>query len=143
MDVSSILKNKGNDVTCVAPDAHVLDVVRTLAHRRIGAALVRDGDDRIVGIVSERDVIRCIAKDGPQCLDAPVSRIMTRDVVSCRRSDTVDQVMRTMTSGRFRHMPVKDGDELVGVVSIGDVVKHHIAEVEMEANSLRSYIVSS
>lgn len=142
MDVSSILNLKGSEVTWVRPDAPVLEVIRTLANHKIGAAVVSyDGND-VVGIISERDVIRCIAKRGSACLEEPISQIMTRDVISCRRSDTVDQVMSTMTSGRFRHMPVKEGDRLVGLVSIGDVVKSYIAEVEMEANSLRTYIVS-
>jgi CBS domain-containing protein len=97
----------------------------------------------VAGIVSERDIIRMLGSDGPQCLNRPVSESMTRAVVSCQESDTLDEIMSMMTARRFRHLPVVEDGALVGIISIGDVVKHHIAEVEMEATAMREYITHS
>lgn len=143
MNVSTILNEKGNAVTTVSRETTVEAVARTLAEQRIGAAVVTGDTGRLVGIVSERDIIRAVAERGAVCLLEPVSRIMTESVVTCAPADTVDQVMETMTAGRFRHLPVIVDGELAGIISIGDVVKNHIAEVEMEASALRTYIVSS
>lgn len=141
MNVSAILKGKGPNVQTARPDARLQDIARTLAQRRIGAIVVIGERGRIDGIISERDIIRVIAERGPDCLGEPVSLTMTRTVETCEVGDTLDELMAKMTSGRFRHLPVLDHGRLVGIVSIGDVVKHHIAEVEFEATALKSYIV--
>ena len=143
MNVQTILNEKGTAVTKVARDATIEIIAQTLAEYRIGAVVVTGETGRLVGIVSERDIIRAISDRGAACLAEPVSRIMTEDVVTCSPSDTVDQLMEYMTAGRFRHLPVVVDGEVKGIISIGDVVKNHIAEVEMEASALRTYIVSS
>jgi CBS domain-containing protein len=142
MNVATILKHKGRDVATVASTATLHDVARLLAEKRIGAVVIVDGRDGVAGILSERDLVRVIAGRGAQCLAEPASSIMTRDVVTCSPEEPLDSLMSTMTTGRFRHMPVIEGGRLVGIVSIGDAVKHHIAEVELEANSLKSYVLA-
>lgn len=140
MNVAAILKGKGREVTTARPEDTLQDIAHELAARKIGAIVVTDADDRVAGIISERDVVRAIARSGAHCLADPVQRHMTREVITCRENDTLDEIMSTMTTGRFRHVPVVEGGRLDGIVSIGDVVKHHIAEVEMEASALRGYI---
>ena len=98
---------------------------------------------KLGGIISERDIIRALAKNGHSCLKRPVSEVMTRNVVTCQETDTLDELMAMMTERRFRHLPVVTDDALVGIISIGDVVKHHVAEVEMEATAMREYITHS
>lgn len=147
MNVAAILKAKGGDVETVRVSTPLLDVVRLLAGKRIGAVVVTEPGDgrashRVVGIVSERDVVRALAEHGAAAGDMTVSEIMSRMVVTCVRADTLDRLMSQMTVRRFRHLPVVEDGELVGIVSIGDVVKHHIAAVEMEASALRDYIAS-
>jgi len=142
MNVAALLKVKGRAVATVRPDATVQDVAQKLAAKRIGAMVVVGPGGGLVGIVSERDVIRVIATSGSAALAMPVEEIMTRDVVTCQEGDTIDSLMAKMTAGRFRHVPVVEDGALVGLVSIGDVVKHHIAEVELEASALKSYLVS-
>lgn len=142
MNVATILKAKGADVATVTADATLHDVAQLLAEKRIGAVVVVDGPGRVSGILSERDLVRAIAQRGPACLTEPASRTMTKDVVTCAPGDTVDGVMSIMTRGRFRHVPVLDNGRLAGIVSIGDAVKHHIAEVELEANSLKTYVLA-
>lgn len=140
MNVAAILHGKGREVATARPDTTLQDITRDLAARKIGAILITDVDGRLEGIISERDIVRAIARSGAACLSDPVSRHMTREVVTCREHDTLDEIMSTMTAGRFRHVPVIERGKLDGIVSIGDVVKHHIAEVEMEASALRGYI---
>lgn len=142
MNVAAILKAKGRAVVTARPDATLQDIATKLGQKNIGAVVIIGANGHIDGIISERDLIKSIAQRGPACLDEPVSRYMTRSVVMCDESDTLEQLMATMTTGRFRHVPVQEGNALVGIVSIGDVVKHHIAEVEMEASALRGYIVA-
>ena len=142
MNVAAILSGKGRNVVTVRPDASLQDIAKKLASKRIGAIVVVGVGGHIDGIVSERDIIRAVSERGSGCLDEPVSRIMTRAVQSCDVADTLDELMERMTIGRFRHLPVIEDGNLVGIVSIGDVVKHHIAEVEMEASALRGYIVA-
>lgn len=142
MNVAAILKGKGRAVATTRPDASMQSVIEKLSAKKIGAIVVVGGNGAVAGIISERDMIRAIAEQGPECLSLPVSDFMTRQVVSCGEGDTLDQLMATMTAQRFRHMPVIEDDALVGIVSIGDVVKHHIAEVEMEASALRTYLVA-
>jgi CBS domain-containing protein len=140
MNVIAILKDKGREVETIAADATLIAAVEVLSRRRIGAVVVCDAERRVQGIISERDIIRVLAKSGPQVLSSPVSSVMTRNVVACGESDTLAQLMSAMTSGRFRHLPVTKDGKLVGIVSIGDVVKYHVSEVEMEATAMKDYI---
>lgn len=142
MNVASILKGKGRDVVTTSPETPLVEVARKLAEKRIGAIVVMSARGEIGGIVSERDIIRSIAQRGPLCLQEPVSQSMTHQVRTCDVADTLDELMASMTAGRFRHLPVVDHGKLAGIVSIGDVVKHHIAEVEMEASALKDYIAT-
>ncbi|MEM1306949.1 MAG: CBS domain-containing protein [Pseudomonadota bacterium] len=142
MQVQAILSDKGRTLVTVPEDASLHEAAATLARHKIGAVVVRLESGGIAGILSERDIIKAVAADGASALDQRVSSVMTRDVVTCGPNDHVNRVMDQMTRGRFRHMPVVDRDGLQGIVSIGDVVKHHIAEVEMEASALKSYLVA-
>jgi CBS domain-containing protein len=143
MNVTAILKQKGTSVTTVTSGSTVDDAAQTLAQKRIGAVVVTDGDERVAGIVSERDIVRAIAEGGAGILSRPVTGIMTKNVVTCTDSATLDELMQIMTRGRFRHLPVVDAQgRLAGIVSIGDVVKFHIGEIAMEAAQLREYIAN-
>lgn len=142
MTVNAILKAKGSDVATVGADESVASAAALLSARRIGALVVVDGAGRMVGILSERDIVRGVAERGAGALGQSVRSLMTEDVVTCARGDGVAALMELMTSRRIRHLPVEEDGRLVGVVSIGDVVKTHVAEKEMEADSLRRYIVA-
>jgi CBS domain-containing protein len=142
MNVATILKAKGRSVTTVRPDQTLHDVVIRLAARKIGAVIVVGDNGAVDGIISERDVIRAISERGPAALEMPVSRFMTRDVITCSETSLVDEMMEMMTAGRFRHLPVVEDGALVGIVSIGDVVKNHVATVEMEVCAMRSYLAT-
>ena len=143
MNVATILKSKGRAVTTERPDATLLDVSSKLAAKKIGAIVIVGESGRILGIISERDVIRAIAERGETALRGPVSAVMTQAVVTCHESTTLDELMERMTQGRFRHLPVVDDHgSLAGIISIGDVVKHHIAEVEMEVSAMRGYLAT-
>jgi len=139
MTVAAILSKKGRDVVTASADLSISDVVQLLANRRIGAVVVTDGANHIVGIVSERDVVRALAR-GVGSIDGTVSSIMTAKVVTCTDRNTINEVMARMTEGRFRHLPVVDEGQLAGIVSIGDVVKARIEQVEREADEMRAYI---
>jgi CBS domain-containing protein len=143
MNVAAILKHKGRAVTTASPSATLLEVANRLAAKRIGAIVVVGPRGEVAGIISERDIIRALSDNGPGCLAQPVSERMTREVVTCQETDTLDELMAMMTARRFRHLPVVTDDALVGIISIGDVVKHHVAEVEMEATAMREYIAHS
>jgi CBS domain-containing protein len=143
MNVAAILRQKGRAVTTVSPATTLLEVAHKLAAKRIGAIVVVGVRGEVSGIISERDIIRVLAGTGPACLTRPVSEVMTRDVVTCQEADTLDELMAMMTARRFRHLPVVTDGALVGIISIGDVVKHHVAEVEMEATAMREYITHS
>lgn len=143
MNVATILRQKGRAVTTASPTTTLLEIANKLAAKRIGAIVVVGGHGDVVGIVSERDIIRMLGADGPECLKRPVSESMTRSVVTCQESDTLEEIMAMMTARRFRHLPVVEEGALIGIISIGDVVKHHIAEVEMEATAMREYITHS
>ena len=141
MQVRHILYGKGRDVVAIAEDASIADAARLLTDRRIGALVVTDGDGRLTGIISERDLVRAIARAGAGALAQSVGDHMTPEPETCVETDTVESVMETMTRGRFRHVPVlDDGLGLCGMVSIGDVVKSRIAETVSEAAALRDYI---
>jgi len=140
MHVSAILKTKGAAIITTRPEEPVGTVAQLLHVNRIGAVLAIDAHGDIVGIISERDIVRGLALHGAAVLDRPVSDLMTRKVVSCGSGDTVASIMERMTQGRFRHMPVVDDGKLVGVISIGDVVKHRVEEYAHEVENLRGYV---
>ena len=142
MTVSTILAGKGREVISVEPSASLADAVRLLASKRIGAALILGADRRIAGIISERDIVRVLAR-GPSALDEPVSRTMTRKVETCNATETVSSIMERMTAGKFRHVPVVDRGRVVGIVSIGDIVKHRLHEMERESEAMRDYIATA
>jgi CBS domain-containing protein len=139
MLVRAILQDKGGEVITVTADATVGEAARKLATHRIGALVVVD-DDGVGGILSERDIVRGLAERGTAILDAPVSSLMTTDVTTCGLDDRLDDLMATMTDHRFRHLPVLEATRLVGIVSIGDVVKHRVSELQVEAQTLHEYI---
>lgn len=142
MNVSMILKGKGGDVVSVKPDDNLAFVVSTLAKHRIGAVLVMEGHE-VAGVLSERDVIKALATHGTDALSRPASAAMTAAVVSAKPSDTVEFVMETMTRQRFRHLPIMEDGRLVGIVSIGDVVKRRIDDAEHETQALREYVAGA
>ncbi|MDQ8697223.1 CBS domain-containing protein [Hyphomicrobium sp. LHD-15] len=142
MNVASILKLKGRAVSTVRPNASLLDVAKKLGTKKIGAIVVVGENGNVAGIISERDIIRAVSERGAPALGLMVSEVMTRTVVSCRETSEIDELMETMTKGRFRHMPVIEDDALVGIISIGDVVKFHVAEVEMEVSAMRNYLAT-
>jgi len=143
MNVAAILRLKGRTVTTAKPTTTLFEIATKLSNKRIGAIVIVGPNGRVAGIVSERDIIRAVSVEGPDALKRPASETMIRDVVTCEEEDTVDQVMAMMTSQRFRHLPVMKDGALVGIVSIGDVVKHHVADVTMEAIAMREYITHS
>lgn len=140
MNVAQLLGDKGHDVISVQPHRTLGEATRILSERRIGAVVVTGADGALVGILSERDIIRALGADGPAALDSPVSRAMTAKVVTCRPQTSIDELMEMMTSGRFRHVPIVENGRIAGIVSIGDVVKHRVAEIEAESRAMRDYI---
>ena len=141
MTVKAILTKKGTDVLTIEPTKKLADATRLLAEHAIGALVVTGADRRIVGIVSERDIVQELAAHGPASLDLPLTDVMTRRVTTCSMNDTVISVMERMTEGRFRHMPVVNGDIVVGIVTIGDVVNYRLQELEYESLQLKQLIV--
>ena len=139
MTVRSILNTKGHQIMSVAPDAKLAAAVKLLAEKKIGAVLVMD-QSRLEGILSERDIVRVLGERGAAVLDEPVSGVMTRKVVTCKEADTVAELMEMMTTGKFRHLPVVDNGKVVGLISIGDIVKRRVQEYESEQEALRDYI---
>ncbi|HEX7789569.1 MAG TPA: CBS domain-containing protein, partial [Afipia sp.] len=135
----AVLGNKGHQVISVSPDAKLSAAIKILAERRIGAVMVMSGQ-KIDGILSERDVVRVMGERGAGALEEPVRSVMTSKVITCHESDTVSAIMEVMTSGKFRHLPVVDNDRIVGLISIGDVVKWRVAEFEREQEALQDYI---
>ena len=142
MNIAQILKAKGRAVATARPDAMLSDIIDKLAQKKIGAIVIVGDSGEVVGIVSERDLIRQLAERGAAALKEPVSKTMTSAVVSCQETSTLDEMMEMMTQGRFRHVPVIEDGSLVGIVSIGDIVKHHVAEVEMEVTAMREYFAT-
>ncbi len=143
MTVARILTAKGGDVVTIQPHRTISEVARLLADRRIGAVVVAGADGLIHGIVSERDIVRAISMTGAAALDEPVTRHMTAKVATTTRHATVATVMEQMTEGRFRHLPVIERGRLTGIISIGDVVKTHIEEMETEHRAMRDYIATA
>ena len=142
MQVKHILSQKGREVVTISSDATLSEAARLMARRHIGAVVVKARDGSITGILSERDLVRAIADESVAALAKTVATRMTRDVTTCVEIDTIEDLMETMTRGRFRHMPVVEDDELVGIISIGDVVKTRIEETLRETDNLREYIAA-
>lgn len=143
MLVRQVLADKEGRVVTTSPDAKLSDVVVLMNEKRIGAVIVLDADANLAGIVSERDINRGLAVHGVDLLTMRVDEVMTADVVTCTPDDSTDNLMRKMTAGRFRHLPVIDKGRLVGIVSIGDVVKHRLEELEAESSMLQDYIAGA
>jgi CBS domain-containing protein len=142
MQVASILDNKGRNVVTADPGTSVPEIAQVLKSKKIGAAVVLDDRGSVAGIISERDLVHGLARHGARLLDMQVGDLMTRDVVTCRSDFDIDEVMKVMTDTRIRHVPVVESGRLVGIVSIGDVVKHRLDELEDEANQLKRYIAT-
>ncbi len=143
MTVAAILKHKGYQVSTVDPNARVSEIADLLSQRRIGAVLVIDQADQMLGIVSERDIVRCLAANGARTLEMTAGQLMTRAVQVAHPDTTVAEAMQVMTAGRFRHLPVIDHDTLVGLISIGDVVKARIIQQDTAVESLTAYVAGS
>lgn len=143
MSIKQILDVKGREVVTTTPDATIADAVGLLAQHKIGAVVVTGIDKRIVGILSERDVVRLLGAKGADALGLPVSSAMTSKVQSCNDTHSINQVMEIMTRGRFRHLPVETAGRIDGIISIGDVVKARIEDVEREAEEIRQYIATA
>jgi len=143
MFVRQILAGKGSDIVSTSPSAKIAEVTKLMSGERVGAVVVKAVGGSIAGIVSERDVTRGLAEHGSALLEMSVDRIMTKDVVTCTPEDGTDKLMRKMTTGRFRHLPVMDKGDMVGVVSIGDIVKNRLEELEAEASLLQDYIAGA
>ena len=141
MLVSQILRTKAGGVTTIAPDATLREAAELLADRRIGALIVSPDGKKVSGIISERDLVRELGKRGTDCLNDKVKQVMTRQIYGCKPGDLADQVLRVMTDRRFRHMPVMDGDEMIGLISIGDVVAARLSELEHEKEALTGMIM--
>jgi CBS domain-containing protein len=140
MTVKSILSGKGSNVTTIEPTAALRDAIQILAKHRIGALVVLGPEQRVIGIISERDIVRALGEQGAAALDEPLAKVMTRKVSTCNECDTVSAIMEQMTHGKFRHVPVLDQERLIGIISIGDVVKFRLHEMEAEQEALRDYI---
>jgi CBS domain-containing protein len=143
MVIAGILKHKGSAVTSVAPGMTIAEVAQVLASKRIGAVLVMDSADQVLGILSERDIVANLAEHGADTLKMTAAQLMTSEVQTATSRTTVDEAMAMMTAGRFRHMPVVEGGRLTGLVSIGDVVKAKITDAEHEVDSLRAYVAGA
>jgi CBS domain-containing protein len=140
MLIGQILGAKGGKVTTIAPDATIAEVARLLKQHRIGAVVVTEADGKLCGIISERDLAKGLADHGARLLDMQVRQLMTAEVVTCAPGDSLEKLMQTMTERRFRHLPVVKDGEMVGIISIGDVVKHRLLELEAETHLLHDYI---
>jgi CBS domain-containing protein len=143
MHVAAILKHKGYEVAAVDPTLKIAEVVDVLANRRIGAVLVIDTATQLLGIVSERDIVHSLSANGAQTLDMTAGQLMTRALRTATPHTTVHEAMTMMTAGRFRHLPVMDDGRLIGVISIGDVVKARIMEQDYEVDSLKAYVAGA
>ena len=143
MIVKAILSRKNPAIITIEPDASLADAAKLLSQHRIGAVIVKGPGDRVAGLLSERDIVRVLAEKGAAALALSVGEVMTRRVVTCSEGDTLDELMERMTTGKFRHLPVVAGERLVGVISIGDVVKYRLEEIMTESNAMREYIATA
>lgn len=141
MLVRQILKSKGDSVFTTRPDTLISDAAETLSREKIGVLVVSPGDGSVVGILSERDIVRSLGERGAACLSQTVESLMTRDLIYASMSDTGEKIARQMSEGRFRHMPVLEDDKLIGIVSQGDVVKARLEELTMENESMQDMIM--
>ncbi len=140
MNVKSILAAKGGEIVCIEPTADLAAATQLLSANRIGAVLIRGAGGHIAGILSERDIVRALSEHGAAALSLPVGQVMTREVTTCGEEEAIASIMERMTSGKFRHMPVVNKGKLIGLISIGDVVKQRVDEIEHESDALRNYI---
>jgi CBS domain-containing protein len=140
MNVKAILAAKGGDIFSIVPAADLAAAAKLLSPHRIGAVIIRGAGGRLAGILSERDIVRAVSEHGIDALSVSVSQMMTRNVTTCGENDSIADLMERMTAGKFRHMPVLRDGQLIGVVSIGDVVKQRVEEIEQDADALRDYI---
>jgi CBS domain-containing protein len=140
MNVKAILAAKGGNIVSIEPTSDLAAAAKLLTTHRIGAVLIRGAGGRLAGILSERDIVRALAEHGAGALALPVGQVMTRNVATCGEDDTVASIMERMTAGKFRHLPVIANDKLVGLISIGDVVKQRVEEIESESEAMRDYI---
>ena len=142
MNVKAILaaKKLGGDIISIEPTSDLATAAKLLSKHRIGSVVIRGAGERVVGILSERDIVRAVSEQGAGALALPVGQVMTRDVATCGEDDTVASIMERMTAGKFRHMPVVANGRLVGLISIGDVVKQRVEEIEGESEAMRDYI---
>lgn len=143
MNVEHILSDKGREVVTVTPHMKLSEAARILSEKRIGAVVVSEADNPVLGIISERDIVRAVAANGAAALNEPVSRYMTAKVVTCTSRSAINDLMETMTTGKFRHVPIVENGGLVGIVSIGDIVKFRLVEIEGESQALREYIATA
>ena len=143
MLVSRVFKDKSDRLVTARAHDTIATAAQTLKRERIGALMIVDERGELAGILTERDIVRAMPEHGPELFGLPVEKLMTREVVTCGPGDRVHEIMKNMTAGRFRHMPVKDGGKLVGIISIGDVVKSRLQELETETSQLRDYIVGA
>lgn len=142
MHVSDILQKKGSKVLTVRPGERIVTLAHRLRQERVGAMIVSEDGENMDGIISERDIAHGVALHGADLLEMHVSDLMTKSVVACKSQDSIGDIARVMTDRRIRHLPVKEGNRLVGIVSVGDVVKHRIDELQMEANVMRDYAIA-
>ena len=142
MNVKAILaaKKLGGDIVTIEPTADLATAAKLLSKHRIGSVVIRGAGERVVGILSERDIVRAVSEQGAGALALPVGQVMTRDVATCGEDDTVASIMERMTAGKFRHMPVVANGRLVGLISIGDVVKQRVDDIVGESEAMRDYI---
>ena len=140
MHVAAVIKRKGSNVVSIAPDRTIAEAVSLLIENGIGAVLVLDGTGAIHGILSERDIINGLSKQGADALTQPVDALMTRDVLRCSPHDTIAEVMKVMTERRTRHLAVMEDGKLAGLISIGDVVKQRLIDMDLEVETLRGYV---
>ncbi|MCC2110831.1 MAG: CBS domain-containing protein [Hyphomicrobiales bacterium] len=143
MNVAAILADKGHEIFTATPEQTLDEICRFLAEKRIGAALITDPQEKLVGIVTERDIVRAIARKGGAVLKSRVAAYMTQKVVTCTESDSINEIMERMTAGNFRHMPVVENGRIIGVISNRDVVRRRIRDIEREAEEMRSYIATA
>ena len=143
MTIAAILRHKGTDIAAVAPTSLIAEVTVALAEHRIGAVLVRDSAGQLLGIVSERDIVRCLARSGAACLDMTAAQLMTSQLHTVTPATSTGEALSLMTASRIRHLPVIEDDHLVGLVSIGDVVKAQLDDQAQEVDSLRAYVAGS
>lgn len=143
MNVEHILQVKGHDVLTIEPGGTLADAARILSDKKIGAVVVAGQDQNVLGILSERDIVRAVARAGIKALENPVSQHMTGSVVTCTRQTSINELMEAMTERKFRHIPVVENGRLCGIISIGDVVKYRVAEIEAETQAMREYIATA